>query len=170
MISPKAAEQILQNHKQRSALSLIQSLESKKMERGRRIAFDYGDVRTGVALCDPDGILSSPLCVLESKAKNFLEQIASLLLEHEPIRIFVGMPMNMSGSKGESAAKAESFVQSLKSVTSLPIVLIDERLSTVSAQKKLKEAGVSTRDSKALIDAMAAVAILEQGLLSENLE
>jgi putative Holliday junction resolvase len=78
--------------------------------------------------------------------------------------------MNMSGSKGESAAKAESFVQSLKSVTSLPIGLIDERLSTVSAQKKLKEAGVSTRDSKALIDAMAAVAILEQGLLSENLE
>jgi putative Holliday junction resolvase len=108
--------------------------------------------------------------VLESKAKNFLEQIASLLLEHEPIRIFVGMPMNMSGSKGESADKAERFVQSLKSVTSLPIVLIDERLSTVSAQKKLKEAGVSTRDSKALIDAMAAVAILEQGLLSENLE
>ena len=160
MISPKVAEQILQNHKQRSALSLIQSLESKKMERGRRIAFDYGDVRTGVALCDPDGILSSPLCVLESKAKNFLEQIASLLLEHEPIRIFVGMPMNMSGSKGESAAKAESFVQSLKSVTSL---------STVSSQKKLNEAGVSARDSKALIDAMAAVAILEQGLLSENL-
>ena len=67
-------------------------------QRGRRIAFDYGDVRTGVALCDPDGILSSPLCVLESKDKNFLEKISSLISEHEPIRIFVGLPVNMSGS------------------------------------------------------------------------
>jgi putative Holliday junction resolvase len=54
-------------------------------------------------------------------------------------------------------------------VTAIPIIFVDERLSTVSAQKKLKEAGVSTRDSKSLIDAMAAVAILEQGLLSEDL-
>lgn len=138
-------------------------------QRGRRIAFDYGDVRTGVALCDPDGILSSPLSVLDSKSRDFLEQISALIAEHEPIRIFVGLPMNMSGSKGESAENAESFAQSLQSITDLPVVFVDERLSTVSAQKKLKEAGVSTRDSKSVIDAMAAVAILEQGLLSENL-
>ena len=138
-------------------------------QRGRRIAFDYGDVRTGVALCDPDGILSSPLSVLDSKSRDFLDQIAALISEHEPIRIFVGLPMNMSGSKGESAEKAENFAQSLQSITNLPVVFVDERLSTVSAQKKLKEAGVSTRDSKSVIDAMAAVAILEQGLLSENL-
>jgi putative Holliday junction resolvase len=138
-------------------------------QRGRRIAFDYGDVRTGVALCDPDGILSSPLCVLESKAKDFYNQISSLLEEHEPIRIFVGIPMNMSGSKGPSAEKVDVFVAALTSVTAIPIIFVDERLSTVSAQKKLKEAGVSTRDSKSLIDAMAAVAILEQGLLSEDL-
>jgi putative Holliday junction resolvase len=138
-------------------------------QRGRRIAFDYGDVRTGVALCDPDGIISSPLTVLDSKSRDFLDQISALIAEHEPIRIFVGLPMNMSGSKGESAEKAENFAQSLQSITDLPIVFVDERLSTVSAQKKLKEAGVSTRDSKSVIDAMAAVAILEQGLLRENL-
>jgi putative Holliday junction resolvase len=138
--------------------------------RGRRIAFDYGDVRTGVALCDPDGILASPLCVLETKSKNFNSELSTLLTEHEPIAIFVGLPMNMSGSTGESAEKAQIFVATLKELTDLPIYLVDERLSTVSAQKKLKEAGVSTRDSKQLIDAMAAVAILEQGLLSENLE
>ena len=68
--------------------------------RGRRIAFDYGDARTGVALCDPDGILASPLCVLESTSKDFFQQIEQLLTEHEPIRIFVGMPVNMSGSSG----------------------------------------------------------------------
>jgi len=138
--------------------------------RGRRIAFDYGDARTGVALCDPDGILASPLCVLESTSKNFFQQIEQLLTEHEPIRIFVGMPVNMSGSSGSSAEKVESFVKQLREITALPIQCVDERLSTVSAQKKLKEAGVSSRQSKALIDAMAAAAILEQGLAREDLE
>jgi putative Holliday junction resolvase len=138
--------------------------------RGRRIAFDYGDVRTGVALCDPDGILSSPLCVLDTKSKNFLNEVSALLTEHEPIRIFIGQPLNMSGSAGESADKVQGFVEQIKVISDLPIQLVDERLSTVSAQKKLKEAGVSSRDSKSLIDAMAAVAILEQGLLSETLE
>lgn len=138
--------------------------------RGRRIAFDYGDVRTGVALCDPDGIIASPLTVLETRSKSFLKEIASLLEEHQPIHIFIGKPLNMSGTSGESAAKVDDFVSEIKSISSLPITLIDERLSTVSAQKRLKEAGVSSKDSKALIDAMAAVSILEQGLLSENVE
>lgn len=138
--------------------------------RGRRIAFDYGDVRTGVALCDQDGIIASPLTVLETRSKSFLKEIASLLEEHQPIQIFIGKPLNMSGTSGESAAKVDDFVSDIKSISSLPITLIDERLSTVSAQKRLKEAGVSSKDSKALIDAMAAVSILEQGLLSENVE
>ena len=138
--------------------------------RGRRIAFDFGDVRTGVALCDPDAILASPLCVLETRSKNFIDAISSLLSEHEPIRIFIGKPLNMSGSSGETAAKVEKFAAAIAAVSEIPIQFVDERLSTVSAQKKLKDAGVSLRDSKGLIDAMAAVAILEQGLLSENLE
>jgi putative Holliday junction resolvase len=137
--------------------------------RGRRIAFDYGDVRTGVALCDPDGILASPLCVLETKSKSFLADISNLLTEHEPVRIFVGKPLNMSGTSGESTEKVLTFVNQIESVSDIEVQLIDERLSTVSAQKRLKEAGLTTRDSKALIDAMAAVAILEQGLSSENL-
>jgi putative Holliday junction resolvase len=135
--------------------------------RGRRIAFDYGDVRTGVALCDPDGILASPLCVLQSKDKNFLADIHNLIIEHQPIHIFIGLPVNMSGSEGESVEKVRTFAASLADLVAIPISMVDERLSTVSAQNKLKEAGVSSRDSKGLIDAMAAVAILEQGLLSE---
>lgn len=136
--------------------------------RGRRIAFDYGDVRTGVALCDPDAILASPLCVLQSNDRNFLDEVRALLVEHQPIRIFIGLPMNMLGTSGESVAKVEAFADSVKTFSDLPISFIDERLSTVSAQKRLKEAGVSTRDAKNLIDAMAAVTILEQGLLSED--
>ena len=137
-------------------------------KRGRRIAFDFGDVRTGVALCDPDAILASPLCVLQTQSKNYILEIVALLTEYQPVAIYVGMPVNMSGSSGESAEKVNGFVDSLKELTTIPIHLIDERLSTVSAQRKLKEAGVSSRDSKQLIDAMAAVAILEQGLLSES--
>ena len=132
--------------------------------RGKRIAFDYGDVRTGVAVCDPDGILASPLTVLQSQKADFLDQILKLLKENEPIEIFVGLPVNMSGTSGESANKVSQFVDQLRTITEVKISLIDERLSTVSAQKKLKEAGVSSRGSKHLIDAMAAVAILEQGL------
>ncbi len=138
--------------------------------RGRRIAFDYGEVRTGVALCDPDAILASPLCVLQSKDKDFLTQIQNLIAEHQPIHIFIGLPMNMSGSEGESVVKVRIFAAALAELVDLPISMVDERLSTVSAQKQLKEAGVSIRASKELIDAMAAVAILEQGLLRENLD
>jgi len=64
--------------------------------------------------------------------------------------------------------KVNSFIESLKGITSVDIATVDERLSTVSAQKRLREAGVNARDSKELIDAMAAVAILEQGIASEN--
>ena len=136
--------------------------------RGRRIAFDYGDVRTGVAMCDPDAILASPLCVLQSDDRNFLDEVRALLVEHQPISIFIGLPMNMSGTSGESVGKVKAFAESLQTITDVPISFIDERLSTVSAQKRLKEAGVSSRNSKNVIDAMAAVAILEQGLLSED--
>lgn len=136
--------------------------------RGRRIAFDYGQVRTGVAICDADGILSSPLCTLETKSKDFLTQVSALLVEYEPVMIFIGDPLNMAGTIGESSEKVSFFVAQLQTITSLPIGMVDERLSTVSAQRKLKDAHVSSRDSKSLIDAMAAVAILEQGLLSEK--
>lgn len=136
--------------------------------RGRRIAFDYGDVRIGVAVCDPDGILASPLPALKSQDKSLFNSIGTLIDEYLPVKVFVGLPVNMSGTEGDSAEKAKSFADALTEQFRIEVVLIDERLSTVSAQRKLKEAGVSSRDSKELIDSMAAVAILEQGLLSER--
>jgi putative Holliday junction resolvase len=76
----------------------------------------------------------------------------------------------MSGTEGESVEKVRAFSQSLAERVNVPISMVDERLSTVSAQRQLKDAGVSSKDSKGLIDAMAAVAILEQGLSRENLD
>ncbi|MEY4972178.1 MAG: hypothetical protein RL399_135 [Actinomycetota bacterium] len=137
------------------------------MNRGRRIAFDFGDVRIGVAICDPDGILASPLPHLDARHPKLARQISELLDEYEPIAIYVGRPMNMSGSEGIAVDKVEGFVEKLKAITELPITFIDERLSTVDAARRLREAGKSAKDSKVLIDSMAAVAILESGLANE---
>jgi putative Holliday junction resolvase len=138
--------------------------------RGRRLAFDYGDARIGVAACDADAILSSPLTVLQTSSKKLHAEIAAILTEVEPLIVYVGLPMNMSGNSGESAAKATAFAQMLVEDFAVNVVMVDERLSTISAQRKLKEAGLSVRDSKSLIDAMSAVAILDQGLLRESKE
>ena len=134
------------------------------MQRGRRIAFDYGDVRIGVAVCDPDAILSSPLTTLQTKSKDLFDQIVEILEEHEPITIFIGKPTLLSGLSGEAVQKVEDFRARLSEFTDIEIVLIDERLSTVSALKDLQSAGVNAKDARKSVDSLAAVAILEQGL------
>lgn len=137
------------------------------MGRGRKIAFDYGDARIGVAICDPDGILASPLPFLDAKHPKLLKQIETILEEYEPITIFIGLPKNLSGTDGEAVTKAKAFSERLLTISTLPIVFIDERLSTVGAQKRLHEAGKNAKESRLLIDSMSAVAILESGLARE---
>jgi putative Holliday junction resolvase len=137
------------------------------MNRGRRIAFDYGDVRIGVAICDPDGILATPLPHLDARHPKLSAQISELFREYEPVAIYVGRPKSMSGSEGIAVEKVEGFVEKLNAITELPITFIDERLSTVDAARRLREAGKSAKDARVLIDSMAAVAILESGLANE---
>jgi putative Holliday junction resolvase len=135
---------------------------------GRRLAFDYGDVRIGVAICDMDGILSSPLEPLNSKHPALMNQVRDLVTEYEPVRIYVGEPLNLSGESSASSAKASAFAEQLRTSFDCDVVMIDERLTTVSASALLTQAGVSTRDQKKLIDSVAAVAILESGLALEG--
>lgn len=136
------------------------------MQRGRRIAFDYGDIRIGVAVCDPDGIISSPLAVLATEKRNLVREIQAIFAEYKPVQIFIGLPKQLSGVESVSAEKARRFGALLAEFADVEIIYIDERLSTVSAQLKLREAGKSAKESKELIDAMAAVEILELGLQS----
>lgn len=136
--------------------------------RGRRLAFDYGSVRIGVAVCDPDGILATPLPYLGSTHPKLNQQIAELIEEYQPIEIFIGYPKHLSGESGESVELVERFKESLTLLTQLKLTFVDERLSTVSAARLLKEAGKSSKESKSLIDSMSAVAILEQGLSIEK--
>jgi putative Holliday junction resolvase len=135
---------------------------------GRRLAFDYGDVRIGVAVCDKDAILSSPLEPLNTKHPSLMNHVRDLIAEYEPVRIYVGQPLNLSGTPSASSAKAIAFAEQLRSSVDCDVVMIDERLTTVSASALLTQAGVNTRDQKKLIDSVAAVAILESGLAREG--
>ena len=138
------------------------------MERGPRIAFDYGDVRIGVAVSDPDSILASPLRVLKATDKGLKGQIAGIFTEIDPVCIFVGRPALLSGVDGIATSKVMVFVEMLKTITEVPIELVDERMSTISAARNLQESGRSAKKSKGAIDMAAAVAILDFALEIEK--
>ena len=86
------------------------------MLRGRRIAFDYGDVRIGVAVSDPDSILCSPLTTLKATDKNLDSQLSQIIVEHEPVQIFVGRPALLSGADGTASEKARLFADRLRAI------------------------------------------------------
>jgi putative Holliday junction resolvase len=134
------------------------------MVRGRRIAFDYGDVRTGVAICDPDAIVITPLGALLTGDDQFLRQIRRMIEEYEPATIFVGEPRHLSGTESAKMESVREFVANLSELTDIQIVMVDERLSTVSAAGKLRAGGKNAKSSKSLIDSAAAAEILEAGL------
>ena len=138
------------------------------MQRGRRIAFDYGDVRIGVAISDPDSILASPLTTLSSGDPKLFARISELIAEHEPMAIFVGEPLNLSGESSTSAQKAAIFADKLRTEFNLPVTMIDERLSTVSATNAMRQSGVNSKDARSKIDMAAAVSILEQAIAIEK--
>jgi putative Holliday junction resolvase len=138
------------------------------MQRGRRIAFDYGDARIGVAASDQDSILVSPLTTLATSSRNLLKEIAVIFEEISPIQIYVGKPTNLSGVDSTATSKVFNFIEDLKKITETPIILIDERMSTVSASRSLREAGLDSKKSKSIIDMAAAVAILEFAITIEK--
>ena len=138
------------------------------MLRGRRIAFDYGDVRIGVAVSDPDSILCSPLTTLQAADKRLDANITQLLQEHEPVQIFVGRPALLSGNDGVASEKALAFAERIRNLTHVSVEMIDERMSTVSAARNLRDSGKSAKESKSSIDMAAAVAILEFALELEK--
>ena len=135
---------------------------------GRRIAFDYGDVRIGVAICDREAILASPLTTLQSKDHKLFSLISDLISEYEPVAIYVGEPLNLSGDGSSSSDKARSFAQKLQDSFQIPVTMIDERLSTVSATSAMRESGVNAKEARSRIDMAAAVAILEQAIRLEK--
>lgn len=137
------------------------------MRHGRRIAFDYGDVRIGVAISDLSGLLATPHGVILT-AEDYLEEIARLVEEYEPIYFAVGQPRHLSGQPSEKMNSVEGFIAKLESRFNIDIVRIDERLTTVSAARNLRANGKNAKEAKSFIDAAAAATILESALAQEK--
>ncbi|GBG38312.1 putative pre-16S rRNA nuclease [Mycobacterium montefiorense] len=134
--------------------------------RGRRLGVDVGSVRIGVASSDPDGILATPVeTVRRDRSGKHLRRLAELVTELEVVEVIVGLPRTLADRTGPSALDAIEMAEALaQRVAPTPVRLADERLTTVSAQRSLREAGVRARQQRAMIDQAAAVAILQSWL------
>lgn len=134
--------------------------------RGRRLGVDVGKVRIGVAVSDPDGILATPVeTIRRDRTDRHLRRLAQLVDELEVVEVVVGLPRTLSDRTGPSAEDAIGLAEDLaRRVGPTPVRMADERLTTVTAQRSLREAGVRARGQKAMIDQAAAVEILQSWL------
>jgi putative Holliday junction resolvase len=142
------------------------SLNPPDAGRGRRLGIDVGTVRIGVAACDPDGILATPVeTVRRDRADRHLRRLTALIAELDVVEVVVGLPRTLADRTGPSALDAIDMADALAArITPIPVRLADERLTTVSAQRSLREAGVRAKGQKAMIDQAAAVGILQTWL------
>ena len=122
-----------------------------------------GTARIGVAICDPDGILATPLDKIERDDDDISRSLA-YIKEYEVVAIYVGLPLNLEGKWTSSTFDALYFAQELEEVTNVRVRMIDERLSTRAAQANLHAAGRSVKTSKGIIDSASAIEILERAL------
>ena len=127
---------------------------------------DVGSVRIGVAVSDPDGILATPVeTVRRDRTDRHLRRLMQLVTELEAVEVVVGLPRTLADRTGPSAEDAIGLADELaRSVAPVPVRLADERLTTVTAQRSLREAGVRARGQRAMIDQAAAVGILQSWL------
>jgi len=129
------------------------------------LSVDYGRVRTGVAICDKGEVLASPVTVIkEVHQEQLAEKIAQICQERQAEQIVLGLPRNMDGSEGESAQNVRHFSEILHQATGLPVVLQDERGTTVTAHNYLNTTDTRGKKRKSVVDSVAAVIILEDYL------
>ena len=136
---------------------------------GRRIGIDYGDVRVGLAICDMDAILVSPLETVQNDQQLFAN-LLRIIKEQEVLYIALGSPKHLSGAESSKSQSIMNFGKKLSDLTGLDIYLIDERFTTKTAIGQLHDAGRDTKNSRAIIDQLAAVNILNQALVLESSE
>jgi putative Holliday junction resolvase len=129
----------------------------------RILGIDYGRVRLGLALSDPDGVLASPLPTLSRsrRTRGDFHHIARLAREHGVARIVVGLPLLMDGTNGTMANEATAFADQVADHTRLPVDLFDERLTSSEAERAMLEGNLSRERRKRLRDGLAAVLILQ---------
>ncbi|MEU8826797.1 Holliday junction resolvase RuvX [Streptomyces sp. NPDC048636] len=140
------------------------------MRRGRRIAIDVGDARIGVASCDPDGILATPVETVPGRdIPAAHKRLAAIVAEYEPLEVVVGLPRSLSGREGPAAAKVRTFARELaRRVRPVSVRLVDERMTTVTASQGLRASGVTSKKGRSVVDQAAAVVILQSALEAER--
>jgi putative Holliday junction resolvase len=132
---------------------------------GRVLGLDLGDARIGVAISDPDRRIAVPIGTIHvGQPPGELKAVAALVAEHDATALVLGLPRSMSGDEGARAALARQFGAALEAVVRVPIEYQDERLSTVEAERALREAGVTGRARRRVVDRSAAAVILQAWL------
>lgn len=137
------------------------------MRPGVRLGVDVGRVRVGVARSDPHGLLATPVTTL-SRGDTLVDSIRQLAIDHDALEIVVGLPLSLGGGETASTADAREVATAIAESVDIDVRLIDERLSTVTAARGLREAGRSARTSRSIVDQAAAVILLQHALETER--
>lgn len=137
------------------------------MSFGRRLGIDYGQARVGLAISDSDGLVATPLTTLKND-RTLMTKLGEIIEEHQIKGIYLGKPKHLSGVEGATAEVVATFAARFMESFDIPIKYVDERLTSGHAEKLLKSAGKSTKESRGLVDQLAAVAILELGIQIEK--
>ncbi len=135
---------------------------------GVRIAVDFGSVRVGVAKSDPAGKIALPLTTITGD-ELAVEKLVQLTTNEAAEVVYVGLPLNLKGQVTQSAKKALSFAEELsRKIAPIPVLMIDERFTSTTATKQLQDAGLTSRQSRGLVDQVSALGLLEQALQIED--
>jgi putative Holliday junction resolvase len=137
------------------------------MRTGVRLGVDVGKVRVGLAASDPHGMLATPVATLQ-RAEAAIAAVVREAEERDALEILVGLPLALSGNHTASTADALTFARELQAATPRPVRLVDERLTTVSAQSALRQAGRSAKRQRSVVDQVAAVIIVQHALDAER--
>jgi putative Holliday junction resolvase len=137
------------------------------VRRGVRLGVDEGDARIGVARSDASGLIATPVETVR-RGGGDLARLAALATEEGAVEVVLGLPRSLSGGEGPAAAKARRFALELAGRLAVPVRLVDERLSTVTAEAVLREQGRKGARRRAVVDQAAAVVILQNALDTER--
>lgn len=146
------------------------------LTRGVRLGVDVGEVRIGVAISDPDGLVAAPLTTImrdrnpgKDRIPSDMSELARLVADRGTVEVVVGLPVTLSGTEGPAAAQARAYADRLAPVIApVPVTLSDERMSTVLATRRLSERGVRGRRRRRVVDQAAAAEILQGWLEAQR--
>lgn len=155
-----------------AAMDADSSEPTSRIRRGVRLGIDVGDVRVGVARSDPDGLIATPVETVAAGPDD-VHRIIELCVEFSALEVVVGLPRSLSGAIGAAAEKAQAFAARVVEAAvarglSLRVCLVDERLTTVTAERTLAERGRKAAGRRAVVDQAAAVVILQHALDTER--